>query len=161
MDSIGAFIAALYARHPDNWCRILHAVINFSGSMSSILEKLLDLTLPIASFFNGSRFSAAIKKVFGDAKIENLALNYFCITTDIANSRMGVHRSGPIWKYVRASMSLQGYLPPVSDGKSLLLDGGYMNNLPSDVMRNENVHSVIAVDVGREPRADYYPYGHW
>ena len=57
-------------------------------------------------------------------------------------------------------MSLQGYLPPVCDGTSLLLDGGYMNNLPADVMQLDNVSAVIAVDVGKEPRVEYYPYGH-
>ena len=33
---------------------------------------------------------------------------------------------------MRASMSLSGYLPPLCDPKdgSLLMDGGYINNLP-------------------------------
>ena len=40
--------------------------------------------------------------------------------------------SGSLWRYVRASMSLSGYLPPLCDPAdgSLLLDGGYVNNLP-------------------------------
>lgn len=50
---------------------------------------------------------------------------------------MRVHRSGPLWAYVRASMSLAGYLPPLCDPQDghLLLDGGYVNNLPADVMK--------------------------
>lgn len=50
---------------------------------------------------------------------------------------MRVHRSGPLWAYSRASMSLAGYLPPLCDPSDghLLLDGGYVNNLPADVMR--------------------------
>lgn len=64
---------------------------------------------------------------------------------------MRVHRSGPLWAYCRASMSLAGmpnyrimldyrntgYLPPLCDPSDghLLLDGGYVNNLPADVMR--------------------------
>lgn len=40
--------------------------------------------------------------------------------------------SGSLWRYVRASMSLSGYLPPLCDPKDghLLMDGGYINNLP-------------------------------
>ena len=40
--------------------------------------------------------------------------------------------SGCSWRYVRASMSLSGYMPPVCDPQDghLLLDGGYVNNLP-------------------------------
>lgn len=54
-----------------------------------------------------------------------------------STSEMRVHRSGLLWAYVRASMSLAGYLPPLCDPMDghLLLDGGYVNNLPADVMR--------------------------
>ena len=40
--------------------------------------------------------------------------------------------TGSLWRYVRASMSLAGYLPPLCDpiDGHLLLDGGYVNNLP-------------------------------
>lgn len=40
--------------------------------------------------------------------------------------------TGCLWRYVRASMSLSGYLPPLCDPKDghLLMDGGYINNLP-------------------------------
>lgn len=43
---------------------------------------------------------------------------------------MGV--AGSTWRYVRASMSLSGYMPPICDPQDghLLLDGGYVNNLP-------------------------------
>ena len=39
---------------------------------------------------------------------------------------------GSVWRYVRSSMSLSGYLPPLCDPVDghLLLDGGYVNNLP-------------------------------
>lgn len=42
--------------------------------------------------------------------------------------------AGSLWRYVRASMSLSGYLPPLCDPSDghLLLDGGYVNNLPGD-----------------------------
>ena len=40
--------------------------------------------------------------------------------------------TGSLWRYVRASMSLSGYLPPLCDpiDGHYLLDGGYVNNLP-------------------------------
>lgn len=39
---------------------------------------------------------------------------------------------GSLWRYVRASMSLSGYMPPLCDPRDghLLMDGGYINNLP-------------------------------
>lgn len=57
-------------------------------------------------------------------------------------------------------MSLQGYLPPLCDDDgSLLLDGGYVNNLPTDVMRDRGAQTVIAVDVSAGPTMDYTNYG--
>lgn len=44
--------------------------------------------------------------------------------------------AGSLWRYVRASMSLSGYMPPLCDPKDghLLMDGGYINNLPGRCM---------------------------
>ena len=50
---------------------------------------------------------------------------------NVSKSVWGVF-AGVMWRYIRASMSLSGYLPPVCDPVDghLLLDGGYVNNLP-------------------------------
>ena len=40
---------------------------------------------------------------------------FFANSTNITHSRMEVHRSGYAWRYVRASMTLAGLLPPLSD----------------------------------------------
>lgn len=158
--SIGAFIGAVYALHPHDLSLVETKVHALSLALSSVMEKLRDLTLPISSFFNGSRFNRSIREHFYDLAIEDLMLNYFCVSTDIAKSRMNVHHSGHVWKSVRASMTLQGYLPPISEDGSVLVDGGYMNNLPADVMKDEGgIKYIVAVDVGSEPRRDYFSYG--
>ena len=47
-------------------------------------------------------------------------------------------------------MSLAGYLPPLCDPVDghLLLDGGYVNNLPADIMHKRGAKHILAVDVG-------------
>ncbi|KAF0694653.1 Aste57867_14492 [Aphanomyces stellatus] len=158
--SMGAFIAALYAQHPKDLKRVIEQSRRFSGTMANPLQKLMELTLPIASFFDGSGFNRSLQAEFQETRIEDLVLNFFCISTDIIKRCTGVHRSGMLWRYIRASMSLQGYLPPISEPNgSLLLDGGYVNNLPADVMKEEGVKIVFAVDVGRDSTRDYFHYG--
>ncbi|XP_029814285.1 neuropathy target esterase-like [Manacus vitellinus] len=63
--------------------------------------------------------------------------------------------------YVRASMTLSGYLPPLCDPKdgNLLMDGGYINNLPADIARNMGAKTVIAIDVGSQDETDLCNYG--
>mmetsp|Transcript_28427 Transcript_28427/g.28769 ORF Transcript_28427/g.28769 Transcript_28427/m.28769 type:complete len:272 (+) Transcript_28427:688-1503(+) len=159
--SQGAFIGALYAQHPDHYDEFKHKARLMADSMNNVREKVLDLTLPLTSFFNGKRFNRGIRRCIGaTTRIQDLVLNFFCISTDVRKNVMVVHTKGICWKYVRASMSLQGYLPPISENGSLLMDGGYTNVLPADVMLQQmGARTVIAVDVSAEQERDYDEYG--
>lgn len=61
------------------------------------------------------------------------------------------HVLGSLWRYVRASMSLSGYMPPLCDPKDghLLLDGGYVNNLPGK--RTSLLSFPQVIDLAKEP----------
>lgn len=161
--SIGAFIGALYSRDVDYYAAQAFTK-NFSQRMSSKWRQLLDLTYPITSWFTGHAFNRNLWKIFGDRHIEDNWLPFFCMTTDIAHSKMVVHRTGYVWRYVRASMSLSGFLPPLCDRGALLVDGGYLNNVPVDVMMSTTeskvgATTVIAIDVGAEDETNLYDYG--
>ncbi|XP_023083445.2 patatin-like phospholipase domain-containing protein 7 isoform X1 [Piliocolobus tephrosceles] len=129
--------------------------------MTSMMKAALDLTYPITSMFSGAGFNSSIRSVFKDRQIEDLWIPYFAITTDITASAMRVHTDGSLWRYVRASMSLSGYMPPLCDPKDghLLMDGGYINNLPADVARSMGAKVVIAIDVGSRDETDLTNYG--
>ncbi|UMM24809.1 hypothetical protein L5515_004871 [Caenorhabditis briggsae] len=158
--SIGSLIGGLYAESPDDQIVEQRAASWFSV-MSSLWRKLLDLTYAHSAMFTGAQFNYTIKDLFEERLIEDLWISYFCISTDISTSEMRVHRSGPLWAYCRASMSLAGYLPPLCDPQDghLLLDGGYVNNVPADVMRNLGARCVIACDVGSIEETNLYDYG--
>ncbi|KAK4126267.1 patatin-domain-containing protein [Parathielavia appendiculata] len=145
--SIGAFIGALYARHAD-FVPIVNAAKKFSGRMSSMWRFALDLTYPSASYTTGHEFNRGIFKAFGNTQIEDFWLEYYCNTTNISKSRAEFHTSGYAWRYVRASMSLAGLLPPLCDEGSMLLDGGYVDNLTVSHMKSLGSDLIFAVDVG-------------
>jgi NTE family protein len=112
---------------------------------------LSDFTLPLIALFRGRRVSQLLKHHFGDVRIEDLAKPYFCVSADLTSGRDYVHRSGLLWRALRASVALPGILPPVTqDGGHLLVDGGVMNNLPVDVVAAEARGPIIAVDVSGE-----------
>ncbi|KAL2177271.1 uncharacterized protein P884DRAFT_224835 [Thermothelomyces heterothallicus CBS 202.75] len=145
--SIGAFIGALYARHAD-FVPIVNAAKKFSGRMASVWRFALDLTYPSASYTTGHEFNRGIFKAFGNTQIEDFWLDYYCNTTNISKSRAEFHTSGYAWRYVRASMSLAGLLPPLCDEGSMLLDGGYVDNLTVSHMKSLGADVIFAVDVG-------------
>ncbi|XP_001921208.2 patatin-like phospholipase domain-containing protein 6 isoform X3 [Danio rerio] len=158
--SIGSFIGALYAEERSA-VRVKQRAREWSKAMNSVFKTVLDLTYPITSMFSGSAFNTSISKVFEDKQIEDLWLPYFNVTTDITASAMRVHKDGSLWRYVRASMTLSGYLPPLCDPKdgNLLMDGGYINNLPADIARTLGTKTVIAIDVGSQDETDLCNYG--
>uniref|UniRef100_A0A667HPE7 lysophospholipase n=1 Tax=Lynx canadensis TaxID=61383 RepID=A0A667HPE7_LYNCA len=158
--SIGAFMGALYSEER-NYSQIRIRAKQWAEDMTSMVKTVLDLTYPITSMFSGAGFNSSICSVFKDRQIEDLWIPYFTITTDITASAMRVHTDGSLWRYVRASMSLSGYLPPLCDPKDghLLMDGGYINNLPADVARSMGAKVVIAIDVGSQDETDLTNYG--
>ncbi|XP_067941104.1 patatin-like phospholipase domain-containing protein 7 isoform X1 [Watersipora subatra] len=158
--SIGSFVGALWCEER-NLTPVIHRARQWFGNMNSLWKKIYDLTYPITSMMTGYSFNRSLEDVFGDVQIEDLWIPYFNITTDITASKMRVHTSGDLWRYVRSSMSLAGYLPPLCDPKDghLLLDGGYVNNVPADVMKSSGASLIFAVDVGAIEDTNYTNYG--
>ncbi|KAI9893775.1 MAG: phosphatidylcholine and lysophosphatidylcholine phospholipase [Vezdaea aestivalis] len=145
--SIGALVGALYARDADV-VPMYGRAKKFAGRMASMWRFALDLTYPSASYTTGHEFNRGIFKAFGDSQIEDFWLEFYCNTTNISKSRSEIHNSGYCWRYVRASMSLAGLLPPLCDEGSMLLDGGYIDNLTVAHMKSLGVDVVFAIDVG-------------
>lgn len=107
-----------------------------------------DYTLPLISLSSGRRVSRLLRGEVGTVDIEDLALPFFCVSTDLVTSSMVVHRSGLLWRCLRASIAIPGILPPVFRGRQILVDGSAANHLPVDVMRGFGRGRVIGVDVG-------------
>uniref|UniRef100_A0A7N8Y0G1 Patatin-like phospholipase domain containing 7a n=1 Tax=Mastacembelus armatus TaxID=205130 RepID=A0A7N8Y0G1_9TELE len=158
--SIGSLMGALYAEDRSH-SRMRVRAKEWAMEMTSVFKKVLDLTYPVTSMFSGATFNSSISNVFKSKQIEDLWIPYFNITTDITASSMRVHTDGSLWRYVRASMSLSGYMPPLCDPKDghLLMDGGYINNLPADVARSMGAKVVIAIDVGSRDETNLTNYG--
>lgn len=145
--SIGSFIGGLYAKEGDILSSSGRAK-KFSGRMGNIWRMLSDVTYPIVAYTTGHEFNRAIYKAFYDTHIEDMWLPFFCNTTNILTSRMDIHDTGYAWRFIRASMTLVGLLPPLNDNGNILVDGGYVDNLPVEAMFSTGATVVFAVDVG-------------
>lgn len=159
--SIGSLIGGLYTRERD-LTEVTVKARDFAGKVGQVWRWLMDLTLPVTSYFKGYQFNKILEPLFGsDTDMRDTWLPYFNITTNISNSTVRIHDYGSLWRYVRASMSLAGWMSPICDPHDghLLLDGGYSNNLPADVMRTMGARYIFAVDVGAEDTSDFTNYG--
>lgn len=112
-------------------------------------DPLGDYTLPIVSLVRGQHLDGILQTHLPQ-QIEDLFVPYFSVSSDISANQVRVHDSGPLWKAVRASISLPAILPPTLDHGHLLVDGGVMNNLPVDVLRTRMRGPIIAVDLAAQ-----------
>jgi len=110
-----------------------------------------DYTFPIVSLLTGRKAARSIGRYVGDADIEDLWLPYFAISSSLVHARMVVHVKGNALRTILASCRAPGMFPPLGWNDDVLVDGGLVNNVPCDVMRNEmGPGTIIAVDVSPE-----------
>ena len=145
--SMGAIIAAGLAQE---W-----TIEELSERMRAVFvnhNPLNDFTLPLIALVRGKKASTMLQANFGDIRIEEMAKPFFCVSSDLTTGRIHEHRAGTLWRALRASVALPGILPPVTYHGHLLVDGGVMNNLPVDVMREHSMGAgpIIACDVTGE-----------
>jgi NTE family protein len=113
-------------------------------------KPLRDYTLPFVSLVSGHKVTRLLQHAFGDVTIEDLPLDFFCVSSNLTTGHSEVHRRGELWRWLRASVAIPGVLPPVVHKGELLVDGGTMNNLPVDAMRDLGRGPVIGCDVGAD-----------
>jgi NTE family protein len=106
-----------------------------------------DFTLPILSLVRGRHMQQLVVDLCGEWRIEDMPLRYFCVSSDLGRAELVLHTTGKLWTAVRASGSFPVMGPPMFVDGRVLVDGGVLNNLPSDIMRSEFGGRVIAVDV--------------
>ncbi|MCE7989926.1 MAG: hypothetical protein DYG89_52935 [Caldilinea sp. CFX5] len=119
-------------------------------------KALFDYTLPLVSLLASDKVTAIIRAIVGEQRIEDLWRPYFAVATDLSAAELVVQECGPLWRAVRASLSIPGIFAPVIDERGhLLVDGGIMNNFPVDLMRARIGNGqIIGVNVGQVADAD-------
>ena len=110
-----------------------------------------DYTLPIVSLLTGKKVTLALAKYLEGLDIEDLWLPYFAISASLVHARMVVHRSGNALLSVLASCRAPGMFPPLGWDGDVLVDGGLVNNIPADIVREAVGNgTVFAADVSPE-----------
>lgn len=93
-----------------------------------------------------SKLTYAYEKV---SDFDHLPIPYRCTAVDLITGNEVILKNGSLAKAMRSTMAIPTAFYPVAWGDSLLIDGGLLNNLPVDVIKDMGADFVIAVDVGR------------
>jgi len=88
---------------------------------------------------------------FGLPSFDALPIPFRSVATDLVSGKQFVFKDGSLAKALRATMSIPGAFTPVHDGQRVYVDGGLVNNLPTDVVRQMGADIVIAVHLETQP----------
>jgi len=80
-----------------------------------------------------------------------LPVPFRCVATDLVSGKPYIFKDGSLAVALRATMSIPGAFSPVHDGQTVFVDGGLLNNLPTDVVREMGAEIVIAVHLESPP----------
>lgn len=156
--SIGSMIGAAYASGMSG-AEIRDYCLSLFSNRRALLRKLFgstnsriwDLWSPRKPAFLNSEvllstyLPSQLAREFGDLKIPLIV-----ITSDFQSQAQYVIEDGPLLPALAASSALPGLLTPVEIEGRVLIDGGFVNPLPFDLLKGR-AEFTIAVDVSAGP----------
>ncbi|GAX90411.1 patatin-like phospholipase family protein [Effusibacillus lacus] len=139
--SMGALIGAFYVSGMET---------RYMEMLAKNLKRkhFTDFTVPKLGFVTGNKITEMIRLLTKDMAIEDAAIPFAVVATDVEKGERVVFRKGPIYRAVRSSISIPGVFVPYLYENRVLVDGGVIDRVPVSVCRELDVDLVIAVDVG-------------
>jgi len=111
------------------------------------IASFFDVVLPKSGLLDGKKVSAFIHSYVKGLNIEELAIPYCAVATDLVTGNGVVLKEGDVIEAVRASISVPGIFTPVIKNNMILVDGALVNPVPVNVVREMGADYVIAVDL--------------
>ncbi len=142
--SAGALAGACYAR--ERKAAILEELM--LGLDWRKLAGLIDLNLILLwkGFVQGEKAKSFLSSIIGDIRFEDLEIPLSVVATDVQSMEEIVINEGSVAEAVRASISMPMIFTPVKWRGRFLVDGGVVNPMPVNVVRNMGAEIVIAVN---------------
>ena len=137
--SSGAGIAAMVAlgMHGDAALERAMEIISSGAPRASQFQP------PLTALTSGKAADRSLQAVFGERLLEDQLIPAVLAAVDIRRHRAVRLTRGPIWKLVRASGALPLLWPPVWHEGDLLVDGGIMEYLPTEVFGTQAEEGLI------------------
>ncbi len=143
--SVGALVGAAYAA--GNFESFERLALEMRRS--DVFSMLMDVDFR-AGLLKGARLIAFIRRTLGDQSIEELAVPFAAVATELRTGAEVWLRTGSTLEAVRASMAMPGLFAPVVDGDGIMVDGALVNPVPVSLARAMGADVLIAVDLSSD-----------
>lgn len=123
--SMGALVGGLYAAG-----RIDPYTEWVTGLTQYDVWRLLDMNLGGGGAIRAERIFTRVAEILDGALIEDCAVPFTAVATDLNNRREVWFQRGPVATAIRASVAIPSLVTPIVVDGRLLVDGGLMNPVP-------------------------------
>jgi NTE family protein len=127
-----------------------------SGMSAAEIEKLAlelkwgditNIVIPTEGLISLDKFEEYLCKTIKYKKIEDMPIKFAVAVTDLIKGVHQVITEGPIDTAIRSSCSLPGIFVPGYMNGCIYVDGGVLDNLPVEAVKDLGAEFIIAVDV--------------
>jgi NTE family protein len=138
--SAGSIVGALYAGgySPDTIMEVVRA-LDWTDLVQPVFPRL--------GLVRADRLENRLADLLGEQKIEDLKIPFKATSVDLESGELYVFDRGSVARAVRASCSIPGIFEPVEYEGRLLVDGGVLNDVPTDICREMGADVVCGVDL--------------
>jgi NTE family protein len=142
--SIGAFIASLWATG-----RSSQEILQITKELKEpkYIWRLVDLTFPSLGFIKGNKLCNFFKRYLGNKTFYDVRLPLKIVASDVRRKESKILDKGLLVDAIMASCAMPGVFRPFKFKGDILLDGGVINPLPTEVLFKMGVKKIIAVNV--------------
>jgi NTE family protein len=131
---------------------------NFMAGLEKMVRSLawpdiigfMDLLFLRSGFIEGEKITNHFRENFSNANIEELAIPFAAVATDIMTGREIWLQEGSLMDAVRASISMPGIFTPCKYKDYWLVDGGLVNPVPVSLCRAMGADVVLAVNLNSD-----------
>jgi NTE family protein len=171
--SMGALVGAMYATQPDidlifqkvkdhldseifkqtkidavvKWNKEAKENQGFFSRIAGMISKgfIFSTSFSRLSIVSEENFINNIEALVEDIDIRETRIRFGCVALDLNTENEIMLDKGPLRQAVRASCAIPGIMPPVELGSNILVDGGWVNNIPTMPAFQMGSNMVIAV----------------
>ncbi|MCL4405001.1 patatin-like phospholipase family protein [Patescibacteria group bacterium] len=145
--SVGALVGGWYALHGE--------VDSLADVVLGIKKRDMISSLNFylrrdGMLFKNPAIEETVKDKIKNKQLKDCVMPFAAVATDVKSGEKVIIESGSLYEAIQASSAVPFVFKPASVGGRLLMDGGFVDPIPADVVKSMGADFVIAVDVTRD-----------
>jgi len=142
--SMGAYVGAIWnVGHNGEQLEVVAREMESRWAFWTLIDPAFP---PRQGFVRGFAVKRRLQKSIGNVRFAELVRPLHVVATNLSTLERVVFSRGDVASAVHASIAVPGVCVPVEIGEDTYVDGGIVNPLPVDVLREAGVSRIIAVN---------------